>query len=112
MQMSSEPSTKIANERSFMSDSASSPSTSRTLTLRPSDLGGVCGRRKANTPKASEAPVAIRSGVAVGSSLSQPTIRPATIQPIVPKRRTAGNCFSGLAIWLNAIAFTSASVGL
>ena len=31
--------------------------------------------------------------------------QPATIQPIVPKRRTPGNCFSGLAIWLKAIAF-------
>ena len=54
----------------------------------------------------------MRSGVAVASTPSQPTIRPATIQPIVPNTRIAGNCFSGLAIWLNAIAFTSASVGL
>ncbi len=72
----------------------------------------MCGRKKAKRPKTSDAPVAIRIGVAVGSTLSQPTIRPATIQPIVPNRRTAGNCFSGLTIWLNAIAFTSASVGL
>ena len=60
----------------------------------------------------SDAAVAIRNGVAVGSDPSQPTISPATIQPMVPKTRTDGNCFSGLAIWLNAIAFTSASVGL
>ncbi len=39
-------------------------------------------------------------------------MRPATIQPMVPKTRTAGNCFSGLAIWLKATAFTRASVGL
>ena len=82
------------------------------MTLRPSDLGGVCGSAKANRPKTTEATVAIRSGVAVASTPSEPTIRPATIQPIVPKRRTPGNCFSGLAIWLKAIALTSASVGL
>ena len=82
------------------------------MTWRPSDLGGVCGSRNAKTPNTAEAAVAISSGVAVGSTFSQPTISPATIQPIVPNRRTAGNCFSGLAIWLNAIAFTSASVGL
>ncbi len=47
MQIRSDPSTKIANERSFISESASSPSTSRTVTLRPSDFGGVCGSAKA-----------------------------------------------------------------
>ena len=46
MQMRSDPMTKVANERSFMRVSASRPSTSRTVTLRPSDFGGVWGRKK------------------------------------------------------------------
>ena len=39
-------------------------------------------------------------------------ITPATIQPMVPSTRTAGNCFSGLVIWRNDTEFTRASVGM
>ena len=70
------------------------------------------GRPKEKTARAMEAAAAIRSGVAVASTPMNPTLRPATIQPMVPKTRTEGNCFSGLAIWLNEIAFTRARVGL
>ena len=39
-------------------------------------------------------------------------ITPATIQPMVPSTRTAGNCFSGLVIWRNDTELTNASVGM
>ena len=39
-------------------------------------------------------------------------ITPATIHPMVPSTRTAGNCFSGLLIWRNDTEFTRASVGM
>ncbi len=68
MQMSSDPITKTAKERSFMRVRASRPSTSRTVTLRRRDLGGVWGSAKEKRPSSAEQPAAIRSGVAVASS--------------------------------------------
>ena len=112
MQTRSEPRTNTANDRSFRSWSASRPSTSRTVTFRPSDLGGVWGSAKEKTPRTAEQTAAILRGVAVASSFKNPTRRPARIQPTVPKTRMAGNCFSGLVIWLKEMAFTRARVGL
>ncbi len=112
MQMRSDPKTNTANERSFISFRASRPRTSPTVTLRPSDLGGVWGRKKAKTPSSAEQAAAMRSGAAWSSMAISPIIQPATIHPTVPYTRTAGNCFSGLAIWLKEMAFTRARVGL
>ncbi len=54
----------------------------------------------------------MHSGAAWSSMASSPIIQPATIHPTVPQTRMAGNCFSGLAIWLKEMAFTRARVGL
>lgn len=43
MQSRSDPITKIANDRSFMSESASNPSTSRARIGPAVGFGGVCG---------------------------------------------------------------------
>ena len=69
MQIRNEPTTKIVNERSFISCSASSPSTSRTETLRPSLAGGVCGSASAKSPSATEAIAAIRNCVATSADV-------------------------------------------
>ena len=45
MQIRNEPITKMANERSRMSESASSPRTARAVT-GPDAFGGVCGSAK------------------------------------------------------------------
>ena len=66
-------------------------------------------------PKISEAIAAIlkvRVSCPHCSQPSQPMISPATIQPIVPSTRTAGNCRSGSLICRNDTEFTSARVGM
>ena len=88
---------------------------SRTVAFSPRRVGGVAGSRKLNTPRISDATAAIRKVCASCPSCSQanqPMITPATIQPMVPSTRTAGNCFSGLVIWRNDTEFTRASVGM
>jgi hypothetical protein len=72
----------------------------------------VWGRTNAKSPSRAEHTAAMRRGLAWSSMASNPIIQPATIHPTVPQTRMAGNCFSGLAIWLKEMAFTRARVGL
>ena len=101
----------MANERSPSNWSASSPRTSRTVTL-PFRNGGVCGSAKQNTPSTIDPAAARRIGIAVASSRSVPMHRPATIQPMVPSTRIGGNSRSGSVIWWNEMELLSASVGM
>jgi hypothetical protein len=94
---------------------ASSPSMSRRSDWSPFRVGGVAGSVKLNSPSTSDAMAAIlkvSSSCPFCSQASQPMMRPATIQPTVPRTRAAGNCFSGLAIWRKETEFTSAKVGM
>ena len=75
-------------------------------------VGGVWGRAKQNSPSSNDAPAASRIGIAVASSPSVPTSRPATIQPIVPRTRIDGNSRAGSFIWWNESELLSASVGM
>ena len=72
----------------------------------------MCGSASEKRPSASEPAAAIRSGTAVASRPSVPTVRPATIQPIVPSTRTPGNSLPGSVIWRNDSELLSASVGM
>ena len=112
MQMSSEPSTKIANERSFIRVSASSPRMSRTVTLRPSDFGGVWGRPKREDGQR-------QRGRGRDAQRQRGRLHPHEAHDEAghdpadgAEHADRGNCFSGLAIWLKEIAFTRARVGL
>ena len=102
----------MANARSRRSRRASSPSTSRAVIRVAVFAGGVCGSTRQKTPSTIDAAAAICIGRAVSSSWRKPTARPATIQPMVPSTRMAGNCRPGFDICRNEIEFVSASVGM
>lgn len=85
---------------------------SRMVDGLPAACGGVCGSANENTPSTIDAPAAICSGMTVGSTCSRPTMSPATIQPMVPSARTAGNSRAGSCMWSNDSEFVSASVGM
>ena len=59
-----------------------------------------------------DAPAAMRIGDAVASRPSVPMNRPATIQPIVPRTRTAGKSRDGLSICRKHKALLNANVGM
>ena len=101
----------MAKERSRSIFNASSPSTSASVARRPR-CGGVCGSASENSPKTSDAAAATRIGTAVASRPSEPTARPATIQPIVPSTLMGGNSRPGSRICRNEMALLSASVGM
>ena len=80
----------------------------RTLPLS----GGVAGSTNDHPPSTSDAAAAICSGMAVASRPSEPTARPATIQPMVPSTRTPGKSRSGAPMWRKESELLRASVGM
>ncbi|MCY1537806.1 hypothetical protein D9M68_733160 [compost metagenome] len=94
---------------------ASKPMISPNEVFSPFFAGGVWGNRKLNKPNTIDAPAAVLNVRIKFPSCSQfihPISRPATIHPIVPKTRMAGNSLPGSFICLNDMEFTSASVGI
>src|SRR6185369_5140564 len=95
---------QIKNTRKFLSFNkpiASRPMISLNVVLVPAFGGGVLGSVKLKIPSRAET-AAVRRNVLISapffSQASQPIIKPATIQPIVPQTLMKENSFSGLVI--------------
>ena len=90
---------------------ASTMSSALRLTGLPAAGGGVAGWKKHTTPSTSEE---IAASVKMCVLLDQPrppTMRPATIQPMVPHTRRAGNLLRS-SMFVKATVLLKPSVGI
>src|SRR4051794_14521270 len=112
--------TKDTAKKTAKEGERSSPTARRAGKASPAlPAGGGCGRKKLHSPRTTEKPAASNRGRLVSSGLlslknkgkTLPTMRLATIQPMVPSTRMDGKSRAPLGTWLKVIELDSTRVG-